>query len=100
MKIINYSLPSSDLASRKLAINERKKLENYIINKNTLIHLDMKNVASISESYSDELFGVLVMRHGTENVLGAVKLLNAKKHVLISIAQVIKRRSQELALAM
>ena len=97
MKVINYSLPRSDLASRKLAIIERNKIESYI--KDVLIKLDMANISSISESYSDELFGVLVLRYGIDTVLNAINVNNAKKHVLLSIAQVMNRRSQELAVA-
>jgi len=99
MKIINYSLPSSDLASRKLAIKERNRIESHFSTKNALIKLDMNNVSSISESYSDELFGVLVIKYGAETVLNTIKLFNAKEHVLLSIAQVIKRRTQEFAIA-
>ena len=95
MGTINLSLPSSDLASRRLAIIERKKIEKYIQNKNAIVAIDMSNVSSISESYSDELFGVLVIRYGAQNVLNCLKLHNAKKHVLLSIAQVIKRRKLE-----
>tara|TARA_B110000196_G_scaffold216733_1_gene186106 strand:- start:350 stop:652 length:303 start_codon:yes stop_codon:yes gene_type:complete len=99
MKVINYSLPRSDLASRKLAIIERNKIESYISTKDVLIKLDMANISSISESYSDELFGVLVLRYGIDTVLNAINVNNAKKHVLLSIAQVMNRRSQELAVA-
>lgn len=99
MNIINYSLPSSDLASRKLAIVERTKIENYIVNKNVLVKLDMDKVASISESYSDEFFGVLVKRYGASTVLSSINIINAKEHVLLSIAQVISRREKELPIA-
>ncbi len=99
MKIIDYNLPSSDLASRKLAIIERSKIENHISNQDALIKLDMSNVASISESYSDELFGILVKRYGSEAVLNSINLLNAKEHVLLSIAQVINRRAKEFSIA-
>jgi hypothetical protein len=98
MNIINYRLPSSDLASRKLAIIERNKIEQYISKGNSIIKIDMANISSISESYSDELFGVLVIRYGADKVLASLDLLNAKKHVLLSIAQVINRRAQEIEL--
>lgn len=95
METISFSLPSSDLASRRLATIERKKIESYIANNSAVIKLDLSGVSSISESYSDELFGVLVIRYGAARVLQTVKLQNAQKHVLVSIAQVIKRRLQE-----
>lgn len=96
MEKISFSLPSSDLASRRLAVIERKKIEHYIASGSVLVELDLSEVTSISESYSDELFGVLVIRYGAKSVLQAIKLQNAKKHVLLSIAQVIKRRQLEL----
>jgi hypothetical protein len=95
MTTINFSLKSSDLASRRLAIIERNKIEKYIKNNSAIVSIDMTHVSSISESYSDELFGVLVIRYGAQNVLNCLKLNNAKKHVLLSIAQVIKRRKLE-----
>lgn len=99
MERICFSLPSSDLASRRLAVIERKKIESYVANKSALVELDLSGVSSISESYSDELFGVLVVRYGVEHVLQSIKLYNAKKHVLLSIAQVIKRRQLESSMA-
>jgi len=96
MKSIIISLPSSDLASRKLAIVERNKIESYIVQRSIKVRLDLSNVASISESYSDELFGVLVLKHGASKVLENVQLEGAKRHVLFSIAKVINRRRAEL----
>lgn len=93
--IINYSIPSSDLASRKLAIKERKNIENYISDNKFLINLNMSNISSISESYSDELFGVLVLKFGSEKVFKSIKLVDAKPNVLLSIANVIQRRMKD-----
>ncbi|WP_158972627.1 STAS-like domain-containing protein [Paraglaciecola sp. L3A3] len=96
MKPIFISLPTSDLASRKLAIIERNKIEQYISKNSIKVHLDLTNVSSISESYSDELFGVLVLKHGATKVLESIQLEGAKRHVLFSIAKVINRRRAEL----
>ncbi len=94
MKTINCKLPSGDLASRRLAIAERHKIETCLIS-NTLVYLDLSDVESISESYSDEIFGVLVKKYGIDAVLKLVRVQNASSSILKSIATVIKRRSIE-----
>jgi hypothetical protein len=96
MKSITISLPSSDLASRKLAIIERNKIERYLSNGSTKVRLNLSNVSSLSESYSDELFGVLVLKHGVDKVLDNIQLDGAKKHILLSIAKVINRRKVQI----
>lgn len=94
MNKIDIRLPGGDLASRRLAIDERHKIEGYIAN-NTTVFLDLSNVESISESYSDELFGILAAKNGVSNLLSHLKIENAKTSVLLSIATVIKRRSDQ-----
>jgi hypothetical protein len=84
----------SDLASRVTARNLRFKAEQAIaIGKIAVV--DLTNVISISESYADELFAVLVENHGLEWFSNNVKLLyqlpNAE-HVLRTIAIAIRRR--------
>ncbi|EOY5367852.1 STAS-like domain-containing protein [Cronobacter turicensis] len=96
MKTINYKLPSGDLASRRLAITERHKLESHL-NSGERVRLDLSNVLSLSESYSDEIFGVLVVKLGADKVLAGVKIENASPAILKSIAKVILRRSNEVA---
>lgn len=96
MKTIIYKLPSGDLASRRLAISERHKLE-YHLCLGERVRLDLSEVLSLSESYSDEIFGVLVVKLGTEKVLSNVKIEKASPAILKSIARVILRRSNEVA---
>ncbi|AXI03865.1 STAS-like domain-containing protein [Aquirhabdus parva] len=95
MNIIYHELPSGDLASRNLAIPQRQKIEEAISSQESVIEIDLRSVSSISESYADELFGVLVKTYGQETVLSHMKLVNADDFILHSIASVIKRRSQE-----
>ena len=59
--------------------------------------LDLSGVYSISESYSDEIFGVLVVKFGVTKILNQVKVRNASPSILKSIAKVIQRRSNEVA---
>lgn len=96
MNKLNYKLPSGDLASRRLAIVERHKIEAYLI-ESKVVYLDLSDVESISESYADEIFGVLVVKHGINSVLNSIKLENASPAILKSVAKVIQRRKHEVA---
>lgn len=87
-------MPYGDLASRTLAVPFRQMLETaFIEDKSSIIELDLKAVQSISESYADELFGILVKEFGVETVLDRMKIINADDYVLESIASVIDRRA-------
>lgn len=94
MTTVRIPLPSGDLASRRLAIAERQKIELYL-NDRVSVEVDLKNVESISESYSDELFGVLVAKLGLAAVLNLIKVSNANNSALKSIATVMQRRNNE-----
>lgn len=83
-------------ASRNQAIPQRHKIE-VLINEGNFVDLDLSGVYSISESYSDEIFGVLVVKFGVTKVLSRVKVRNASPSILKSIAKVIQRRSNEVA---
>lgn len=92
---IKYKLPCGDLASRRLAIAERHKLE-AILSEGKTVKLDLADVLSLSESYSDEIFGVLVVKLGAHAVLSKVRIENASNSILKSIAKVIQRRHHEV----
>ncbi|WP_191938352.1 STAS-like domain-containing protein [Pantoea agglomerans] len=94
MNIIDIRLPGGDLASRHLAIDARHNIEKYI-KKNNIVFLDLSNVESISESYSDELFGILAAKNGVTSLLSHLKIKNANASVLLSIATVMKRRADQ-----
>lgn len=96
MNKIAYKLPEGDLASRNQAIPQRHKIE-LLIQEGNSVDLDLSGVFSISESYSDEIFGVLVVKFGVAKVLDQVKIRNASPSILRSIAKVIQRRSNEVA---
>ena len=93
MKTTKIAFEKSDLASRRTAAFERKAVEQAI--ELGAVEVDLMHVNSISESYSDELFGVLVAKHGLDTFLKKVKILNAKEGILKSIAKVIQRRELE-----
>jgi hypothetical protein len=95
MKITTITFPPGSLASRSQAIIARQEIEGLLFADNTKLHIDLSEVDSISESYSDEVFGVLVLRHGSEHLFKCIQLDNAKQHILASIATVIQRRIKE-----
>ena len=95
--VLNYELPRGFLASRKLAIPHRHQIEQAFINENVMkIEIDLSGVESISESYADEIFGVLVDEFGFAGVLKHIQIMNAKNYVLANIAIVIDRRANEV----
>ncbi|ENQ3930725.1 STAS-like domain-containing protein [Salmonella enterica subsp. enterica serovar Newport] len=94
MTPVRIFLPAGDLASRHLAVAERQKIESYLNDKQK-VEVDLKEVESISESYSDELFGVLVAKLGLVGVLNRLQVINANQTTLKSIAIVMHRRSLE-----
>lgn len=88
-------LPSGDLASRSLAIPYRLQIEELLSNHscNIVIRIDLCHVESISESYADELFGMLVKEYGIDSILDRLEIINADDFIIDSIASVIQRRA-------
>lgn len=87
-------IKSPDLASRSSAAIERHKLLQHIAQGNAVV-VDLSDVITISDSYADELFGVLVAVHGLDWFVKNISLINVSEHVLKSIAIVVKRRLEE-----
>ena len=95
--ILRYELPKGFLASRKLAIPHRDHIEQALNNSKVMqIEIDLSGVDSISESYADEIFGVLVQEFGCDEILNKIQIKNAKEYVLENIAILIDRRSKEV----
>lgn len=91
-----FALGHSDLASRNLASKERSALYRQL-NTHDKVVIDLAGVESISESFADELFGVLVLERGFDFVIKHIKIVNAADDVLRSIAVAMKRRRSTLA---
>lgn len=91
-----HTFQRTDLASRTLAARERSAID-HKLDGNQRLTIDLANIASISESFADELFGVLVLQRGLTFVTTHLKIINAKDSVLRSIAVAMKRRSSLLA---
>ena len=81
----------NDLASRAAATKVRHSVES-AINNGRYASVDLTDVLSISESYADELFAVLVEKYGLEWFSSNVKLSNHSPNLLRSVATAIKRR--------
>lgn len=90
-QITTFHFEESDLAARTSARYRRIEIEQTITENKTVV-VDLANVLSVSESYADELFAVLVKKHGLEWFSNHIKLQNATKPVLLSIATAIRRR--------
>jgi STAS-like domain of unknown function (DUF4325) len=96
MSAYQIKITDTDLASRQAAADLRAEIEIHAHNgERTLI--DLEAVLSISESYADELFGVLAVRYGLEWLFDKVKLRHANPHTSRSIANAIHQRLQSLS---
>lgn len=90
-------LPDSDLASRAKARSYRETV-NQIIAHGNKVEFDFSNVFSISDSFADELFGVLASNIGREGISDYVKVINAKESIYKIIAlNILNRLNQNAA---
>lgn len=87
-------IENSDLASRQAAAELRFKVER-LAKSAQKIQLDFINVFSISESYADELFGVLAVRNSLDWLTEHVSILHADEATFRSIANAIRQRLAE-----
>tara|TARA_Y100000815_G_C13330690_1_gene495842 strand:- start:1033 stop:1320 length:288 start_codon:yes stop_codon:yes gene_type:complete len=91
-----YTFQRTDLASRQLGADERRRLE-AVLAEQGAVQIDLGNVESISESFADELFGILVRDKGLDFVTACVKITHASESALRSIAIAMHRRSSQVA---
>ncbi len=91
MNAITITLGETDLASRQAAARVRGPLEEHAL-AGGFVTIDLGNVLSLSESYADELFGVLVARHGLTWFSEHVALHGATPAVFRAIAAAIRHR--------
>lgn len=88
---ISHKIYNSDLSSRRSASQFRAKIMEEI-GLGCTITIDLADVISISDSYADELFGVLCLEIGMEKVLSSIRLNNADDFVLRVIAENMRNR--------
>ncbi|WP_160147502.1 STAS-like domain-containing protein [Caballeronia pedi] len=84
----------TDLSSRRLA-TELRSSALAELRRSGSVSIDLGRVESISESYADELFGMLAVGLGIEDFVRRVRILHANRHVLKVIAQALKERLEQ-----
>jgi hypothetical protein len=84
----------TDLSSRRLATELRASVLAEL-RRSGSVSIDLSRVQSISESYADELFGMLAVGLGIAGFVQQVKILHANKHVLRVIAHALKERLEK-----
>jgi hypothetical protein len=82
---------SSDLASRTAARGVRVQVEG-LLNDGSCVELDLSLVQSVSDSYADELFGVLALGYGLDVFKKYIKLTSATDYIVKQIARNIHYR--------
>ena len=92
--IHNLVIHQSDLSSRSAASKKRVEILK-VIQRGGKVSLDFSAVKSVSQSYADELFGVLSVRLGIDPLIDSVRISKASRHVLKSIAEAIQARNEE-----
>lgn len=90
---------SDYLFSRSAAAEKRKEIVDYYLFGNTTLWFDFSNVKSVSESYADELFGVLAATKGLDFFLDHVKVQTSKNDIAEALAIAIDRRCSSSAAA-
>ena len=68
-----FRIESTNHASRSSAAELRSSVEQTAVSQGTAL-VDLSAVISVSEAYADELFGVLVARHGLNWLVDHVRL--------------------------
>ncbi len=97
MKTKVFSPEGTDLASRRSAAHLRNQVAD-VLKSGDKVTFDLSNVVSLSESYADELFGVLVLEYGITEFVASVSIRGASRNVLRRIAEAIKERLEHQTL--
>lgn len=85
-----FTITSSALASRRGAAKLRADIDAALLQGQ--VQLDVSAVQSVSESWADELFGVLVVRRSLPWVFARLSLRGANQDVARTIASAIRYR--------
>ncbi|WP_186288401.1 STAS-like domain-containing protein [Burkholderia gladioli] len=94
MKRIAFAPEYTDLASRRLAADLRVDVARALDHGHS-VSIDLRKVESVSESYADELFGILAIGLGLNEFVKKVTILHANTHVLRVIAQALRDRLEQ-----
>jgi STAS-like domain of unknown function (DUF4325) len=86
-----YTISETDLGSRTSAARFRSVIERDLTEGSSVV-IDLGAVISASDSWADELFGVLVARLGLERFIDRVKIRGGSPPVMRTIADVVRDR--------
>ena len=84
-------IADTDLASRQAAAELRAQIEKFA-SLGEKVAVDFGSVLSISESYADELLGVLALRYGLEWLSRNVVLHHLNSFAFRAVASAIRQR--------
>lgn len=93
MNEANYTITETDLASRHSAAGLRTRIVSRVQAGDRAV-IDFAAVLSISESYADELFGVLAAHYGLDWLTNHVAVKGVRPVVFRVIANAIRYRLQ------
>ena len=83
-----------DLSTRRAAVPVRLQVEALNAGGSRVV-LDFESVEDVTESYADELVGVLVLKHGLAKLHDRAVITNASERVLLTVARAIKHRCDQ-----
>ncbi|MFC3679394.1 STAS-like domain-containing protein [Bacterioplanoides pacificum] len=98
MKCKTYKFAKSCLSSRPYGASIRREWVSMLEAGNCIL-VDCSEVDSISDSFADELFGILSVELTPETLCEAVKLSNISDSCLQTIAEAIQERAGNLIAA-
>ena len=87
-------IPGPDPSTRRAAAPMRLQVEALNAAGHRVV-LDFESVEDVTESYADELVGVLVLKHGLGQLRDHAVIANASERVLLTIARAIKHRCDQ-----
>ena len=82
----------TDLSSRQVAVRFRDLIIHAVDGQSSLIRVDLKDVRSLSDSFADELFAVLVERRGLDWFKQWIRVEAVLPDVRLTILETIDRR--------
>jgi hypothetical protein len=94
MNVPVIEIRGRDLASRSEAARQRYIIGDAVAHNGKVI-VDLQGVLSISDSYADELFGVIAASKGLDWFLKHIVIKTSSRDVLRSIAVAIHRRIRD-----
>lgn len=80
------------LASRTSASRFREQLS-CLLGLGSTVQIDLQGVETISDSFADELFGVLTQEFGANFLLDHIRVVGGSDAALYSVATAIDRRA-------